>query len=1721
MKNEKRFCIVARNHPLEEFAAIEDDLLAMEEECDQRSLLRKMDRVRRAKSYLQYLLFGVWIMFGQGLINADEVAAQQSGNPFAAPYSQLDPKCFNSHILHNRSPYYNSSFFLDTATLMFVPDTTYTAAPYLYSGGEIMMQSHTFLKLYRDLLFSQIHDSVIINPEDYYDNLQDAEDLYQVPISLMAVIFHRMNEDAVISGKIFYDSASGMFCPMPDTLWLPDSIVLPDTVVYSYGNNYLLFPNPDSLICLAFDEHWAFGSRIPDEPLFVSSNIFTLNYGLPSGLFVSNIDSLPGVLIDFDDGAGFRSVSWDTPTDINYHRPENPKNQELNIRIKIPGLNSDMVLKHSLLVVTNAIIPDTIINVDDLPFVCVPDVASTPGTARASIIFADQNFGKLQKPILFVEGFETSLKDYGDISFMNVVNGAMPHLGYPEIEEMPLLFETLVGLGYDLVYLDFKNPRDTLDRNMLSVIKTIQWINDQLVCNNSEEKLVVAGASMGGLLARYALRKMELDGCCHNTRLYISFDAPHQGANIPMGVQKLVEVASKNSKEWKDMQWPMTWILKFLDLAIDLNNPDIEETWKLVLNSPAARTMLMQHVDSLAGIMHNDFYYMLDSIGYPQSCRRISLINGSETSDFHLLEDQYSRLLGTGRTESLPYEWMIAPLGLNCLFLPYHYPIVPADYSVAYSTAWAESETNYFAHNDWNLTIHNMNEILRKSLAGTALNTTLGLLAVASGLQNPLLALFFESAIVTNKKIGNSTLKAIHDLSYNDQLYASTGLQDLTCAPGGLNNSIKKLGSAADGQVKVYSSHFSFVPSVSALDVKNVPLNIPLRYMCLNVVTGFTPFDSYWAPARKEYGDSASNQLHVQVTQINREWIVDHIESDWQLRSPSGKYEAVLSSVYNYARPGSIPDIEYFNLPHQSILYSLDIDNGGVLAVNRQAEIGLQGSGMMPKPAGLFRLAASGDVCDPAYVRVLDGGQLVLGDHYNLNKAEVFFNPGSTLELFDGSTLTVNNNSKLTIGIGATLIIHPGAQIELDGKNSMIEIQGNIVLMDSTILTTSGSGFFRFNAPMKASDYHGYITAGANTAIFLEGDGQTHKKLEIASDTWFPDNLDVSLLNSKVEIEENVNLHIFGSVIFDNIWFCSKDTTQFYGSVAVYGNKNTIIQNCRFSHASTGLKANLGLGGYPLLVSESVFRKNIVGLNTVDERASLVSCLFAENYNIGWLAENMAGQSLADNSVFSYNGHAGIFFDGQLSSSLLIRNTEITDNIFGVELNHALLQAECSEFSNNAYAGIKGGYMSRINLGGMMKNQIVDNYIGIVLDRALNINLENGHARFSGNQYYIIGELLPNQYYNPLSNSVNSVDLSGNHMPIPGNVLPVNIYITHPISNITTQVGVLVNTMVSTQQTVCANLASAEHHISVPLHMLSGVSVIQGGKYNNYFLLDALIDAAMNVSYDGFQGDDTLAIASFSEIMSRLPLLMNEDEIAGLDYALQLMTNAISNAIETGAIDPNRAVDGVPVDQYVEILAQVINDRIDAIDSYDMFAEETEARYALMLAQMYRVAEHYDYALDILNGRGHFNNTDLANSAYYWECVCNAERLLLQDSIGKSDFASMMDSCSFVLNARMKPFLPQFGSTVMDNQGNENSHIKRVYPNPAYRAVLIEFNVSVDHLELELLDITGRKIWSHKDARCGTQTKIALPPDIAPGSYALKIKTNDVTSMHKLVIRKN
>ena len=237
-------------------------------------------------------------------------------------------------------------------------------------------------------------------------------------------------------------------------------------------------------------------------------------------------------------------------------------------------------------------------------------------------IFMDTTDGVLDKPIILVDGFDPG--DTRDIA------GMYTSLDYDSTN----IADQLRAEGFDMVLLNFPTyTRDSdnievnggvdyIQRNAMVLVELINQINSQKTGN---QELVIVGPSMGGLVSRYALDYMEQNSLTHNTRLFISWDTPHKGANIPMNLQYLMNYFAEGNG----------------------GNADLQASIASTLGSPASKEMLIDqysaHLQSGSTYLQDQnillptgatnfrdaFQTEIDAMGFPQQTRNISIANGS------------------------------------------------------------------------------------------------------------------------------------------------------------------------------------------------------------------------------------------------------------------------------------------------------------------------------------------------------------------------------------------------------------------------------------------------------------------------------------------------------------------------------------------------------------------------------------------------------------------------------------------------------------------------------------------------------------------------------------------------------------------------------------------------------------------------------------------------------------------------------------------------------------------------------------------------------------------------------------------------------------------------------------------------------------------------------------------------------------------------------------
>jgi hypothetical protein len=389
---------------------------------------------------------------------------------------------------------------------------------------------------------------------------------------------------------------------------------------------------------------------------------------LPANLFFSNYPAtVQDIQIDFSDGLGYRVVAYDQLVNVNYALAGT-----YTWKYKVTLTNGQALLSHSKMAIEPGLdavpIPEICKNCPVFPFpgneddiIAIPmqvqsalngyfkrTITSTIPylgyNASATVYIRYANGSTLTKPLIVAEGFDDGiiLKPEQEAGSNNIEN----FLFSVNNSSSNLPFETQT---YDIIYVDWNNGVTFLQRNAYVLEEVIKWVNSN---KTTATPNVVLGQSMGGLIARYALKDMENRGLNHDTRLYVSHDAPHLGANTPLSVQysarHLRNLYVNTPIPFATGEIIIPLIYNFAEgfsAIINLfgGNTSVDpfitplQAFSLA-DVPAARQMQYNWVNSryqINNTIHNAWQQELSGLGYPvgyptKPIRNIAIANGSE-----------------------------------------------------------------------------------------------------------------------------------------------------------------------------------------------------------------------------------------------------------------------------------------------------------------------------------------------------------------------------------------------------------------------------------------------------------------------------------------------------------------------------------------------------------------------------------------------------------------------------------------------------------------------------------------------------------------------------------------------------------------------------------------------------------------------------------------------------------------------------------------------------------------------------------------------------------------------------------------------------------------------------------------------------------------------------------------------------------------------------------
>lgn len=309
-------------------------------------------------------------------------------------------------------------------------------------------------------------------------------------------------------------------------------------------------------------------------------------------LYFSNLKENSEMFVDFEDGMGYRQINL---TKKSYFKVKYKITGEKSIRFKLIE-GADTLISYSKISVKDLGLPAPTSKTD-------PNITLD----NAYYYYLEGNDNELNKPVIFIEGF--------DIEGTESAEDLYTYWKNTQIE--------LSERGYDCFFVNMNSPGLSVITNVGQTIQElIQGVNEAKI---GHHEIVIVGESMGGLITRIALKNLENQGYDHQCRLYVSYDSPHKGANIPPGVQYLVYRVHNILQPYPLQFNILTEIMSTIFGLISANYSAVYSK----LMSEGAQEMLVNHISGYAEF--NDLQDFLTELGFPENSRNVAFANGSNT----------------------------------------------------------------------------------------------------------------------------------------------------------------------------------------------------------------------------------------------------------------------------------------------------------------------------------------------------------------------------------------------------------------------------------------------------------------------------------------------------------------------------------------------------------------------------------------------------------------------------------------------------------------------------------------------------------------------------------------------------------------------------------------------------------------------------------------------------------------------------------------------------------------------------------------------------------------------------------------------------------------------------------------------------------------------------------------------------------------------------------
>ena len=569
---------------------------------------------------------------------------------------------------------------------------------------------------------------------------------------------------------------------------------------------------------------------------------YTFSFRLPgSMIYTSTSLTLSYVQADFDDGQGYQTIALDNTVNVTYNT-----GGEKELKVKFLYNGGATLYSHSKIHVTY--IPPTpgrkfngSILFRNNELITGDQYLGASDTGEVTIELASGH-SQLTKPLIVVEGFDPFNEfNYNDLVVAtNYIGPGGLNIELDPTSAVYTLNQAIEDDHYDLVFINYRNSMDYIQRNAYMVEKVIEWVNGLKV---GSEKNVVLGMSMGGLVARYALRHMEQTGHTHDTKLYISHDVPHQGANVPLAFQALVRHLAGES-----VRWPILFGLGSIDISITALAPDLNDGMA-ILQSPAAQQMLIYQLSGTGSSIANttnslrqSFVSEYTGIGYPTQggIRCIAISDGSECGT-QLGFQPYSVLANIDYTYDLNYFIGLLLQGISLT------PLKEISSLVSTNTDIKAQFTMRALPNQQSQQIYRGRIYIKKQVLGFI------------NIEEPLI----------NEKTLNSTASML----------------PLDNAGGGVYDIAQLVSLPPEISQYILEQRFNFIPTYSSLDIGSGLQTIVLSDVTCAYSVVSPPASPKNIPFQNFFTNPAISENHIQFTLNNGNWLLAELAGNPVLSS--------------------------------------------------------------------------------------------------------------------------------------------------------------------------------------------------------------------------------------------------------------------------------------------------------------------------------------------------------------------------------------------------------------------------------------------------------------------------------------------------------------------------------------------------------------------------------------------------------------------------------------------------------------------------------------------------------------------------------------------------------------------------------------------------------------------------------------------------------------------